>query len=115
MAPVLVGLWNVQALGGLLAGVAEYGDDRADLDRVAGSGPELQHGTGIRHRDFDHGFLGLDLAEIVRGRHVLADFHEPVDDLAFLQAGTEVGQTEFLRHDQSSITVRTANAVLFKS
>src|SRR5881628_81937 len=88
-------LWSGR---GRLARFAEHDERVADLDDLAFFRPELEDLSGDRRRDLNGDLVRHDLDDWVVLFDGVPFLHEPLDDLAFVDAFPDVGKLELAGH-----------------
>jgi hypothetical protein len=82
----------------VLAGLAEDGDRRAELDGVALLDQELQQHALVLEGEVHVGLVGLDLGDEVSGRHLVALLLDPPHQHALFHGRGQLRQSDDLRH-----------------
>jgi len=72
----------------------ELDQRRAHFDVVAAFRQQAKNAPGMRRGDLDHGLFGLDRHQGLIGDDMVAGSDMPVDELGFLQAFAEIGESE---------------------
>ena len=83
-----------RGVGGGGALIADHGDHRADIDRLALGDPDLGHDAGDRRRHLGVDLVGGDLEQRLVGGDRVADLLEPLRDRALGDRLTELWERD---------------------